>query len=534
MVKEEGGPDGGCSWWAGGEAAGMPPAGCVIIILETTDLGPNLDSVETYRFGGSSLTGRPLSTYSPFLIRATVSRTPSTATSNASLMVSSLDLGSAYETLGMSLITSSRILSTVSGGIARSTASMLTLRRRTSASGMYTECHRYCLYADAVWKNTGMHPATMESNTDRRVHESPGGCRQKPHDVAGGVALGASGGARARKQGARAGRLALRDDVIPDPDVHSNVRPRRAHERHEPLPPLAAHPVLPPEHVGVGPGVEVGRVRHGVVAAVQERGLEHKHRHVPAGRHGEEVVAPVRVHVVAPPEVPPRPAGDEEVVASPHAPPLGTRHEPLRQVHGRGVPGGVVVAPVVAGEVEAGVERDEHGVGHGRVVGEALVLPHPVVEDEVERELVRAVPPGLAGDDAVGAVGERPAEAGVAHEPAHVAPVVLGLAAVADDVSVEARRQVVHVDVPAPARVGAVGAMAHLLHLHRGAEHGELQVEEQGPCYHGEDGEEPQRRQRARRGLLHSLRSADCPARPNAAAFRCSFGQLQANQEALI
>uniref|UniRef100_K3XPR6 Uncharacterized protein n=1 Tax=Setaria italica TaxID=4555 RepID=K3XPR6_SETIT len=335
----------------------------------------------------------------------------------------------------------------------------------------------------------------MESNADpprarvpRRL-QAEACLLEKPHDVAGGVALGAAGGARARQQGARAGRLALRDDLIPDPDVHSNVRPRRADERHEPLPPLAAHPVLPPEHVGVGPGVEVGRVRHGVVAAVQERGLEHEHRHVPAGRHGEEVVAPVRVDVVAPPEVPARPAGDEEVVAPTHAPPLGTRHEPLRQVHGRGVP------------------------------------------DEVERELVRAVPPGLAGDDAVGAVGERPAEAGVADEPAHVAPVVLGLAAVADDVGVEARRQVVHVDVPAPARVGAVSTMAHLHHLHRGAEHGELQVEEQGPNYHGEGGEEPQRRQRVRRGLVHSLRSADCPARPSTTAFRCRFGQLP-NQEA--
>ncbi|PVH33284.1 hypothetical protein PAHAL_9G616600 [Panicum hallii] len=412
----------------------------------------------------------------------------------------------------MDLITSSRIRSTVAGGIDRSTASILTLRCRTSASGM---CHRYCLYADAVWKNTGMQPATMESNTDRR-----------PHDVAGDVALGADGGARAPQHGEGAGRVALRDDVIPDPDVHRNanvslpglspthrsVWPRRAHERHEPRPPLAAHPVLPPEHGG--PGVEVGRVQHGVVAAVQQR---------------VEVVAPVWVDVVAPLEVPPFPPGDEEVVAFPHSPPLGPRHEPLRQVHGRGVPGGVVVAPVVAGEVEAGVERDEHGVRHGGVVGQALVLLRPVVEDGVERELVRAVPPGFAGDDAVGAVGERLAEAGVADDPAHVPPVVLVLAAVADDVGVEARRQVVHVDVPPPARVGAASPIAHL-HLHRGAEHGELHVQEQGPCYHGEDGEELQRRQLVRRGLLRSLRS-DGPAPPSTAAFRCRFGQLP-NQEA--
>jgi hypothetical protein len=34
------------------------------------------------------------------------------------------------------------------------------------------------------------------------------------------VALGADGGARAPQHGEGAGRVALRDDVIPDPDVH--------------------------------------------------------------------------------------------------------------------------------------------------------------------------------------------------------------------------------------------------------------------------------------------------------------------------
>jgi len=352
------------------------------------------------------------------------------------------------------------------------------------------------------------------------------GLLEQPHDAGGGVALRAAEGASAPQHGAGAGRLALRDDVIPDPDAHRNVRPRRTHERHEPRPVLAAHPVLPPEHVGVRPWVEVGRVRHGEVAGVFQRGLQHEHGHVPATRHGEEVGAPVRVHVAAPPEVPPRSPGDEEVVAAPHAPPLGPCHEPLYQVHRRGVPGGVVVAPVIAGEVEAGVERDEHGGRHGGVVGQALVLLHPVVEDGVQRELVRPVPPSFARDGTavVGGGGEGTAEAGVADEAAHVPPVVLGLAAVADDVGVETRRQIVHVDVPPPARVGRE-AIPIVAHLHRAADHGEMYVEEEGPRRHAEDGEDPQPRQHVRRRLdPNSLHPDGAPARPSTAAgFACRF-----------
>ena len=40
-------------------------------------------------------------------------------------------------------------------------------------------CHLYWRYADRGWKNTGMQPATMASNVDRRDAESPGGWRQK-------------------------------------------------------------------------------------------------------------------------------------------------------------------------------------------------------------------------------------------------------------------------------------------------------------------------------------------------------------------
>jgi hypothetical protein len=34
------------------------------------------------------------------------------------------------------------------------------------------------VYAEPGWKNTGTQPASMASNADRRVYESPGGCRQ--------------------------------------------------------------------------------------------------------------------------------------------------------------------------------------------------------------------------------------------------------------------------------------------------------------------------------------------------------------------
>jgi hypothetical protein len=134
------------------------------------------------------------------------------------------------------------------------------------------------------------------------------------------------------------------------------------------------------------------------------------------------------------------------------------------------------------------------------------------VEDGVQRELVRVVPPSFASDDAVHAVvGERPAKAAVAQERAHVGPAAPGFAAVPDDVGVEARRQVVDVDVPPPARV----AVAHLF---RTADQREVQVQEEAPCYHGKDGEVPQRTRPL--GL-------DGPARPSTATgFPCGMGLL--------
>lgn len=42
----------------------------------------------------------------------------------------------------------------------------------------FGRCHPYCFFAEASSKNTGMHPAIMELNVDRRVGVSPGGWRQ--------------------------------------------------------------------------------------------------------------------------------------------------------------------------------------------------------------------------------------------------------------------------------------------------------------------------------------------------------------------
>uniref|UniRef100_A0A0E0EYN3 Uncharacterized protein n=1 Tax=Oryza meridionalis TaxID=40149 RepID=A0A0E0EYN3_9ORYZ len=105
----------------------------------------------------------------------TLSTMASTATSNASFIVSSLDDGCAYTTAGMSETTVSLIRSTAAGEIRRSRSSMLALRR-TSSSEM---CQVYWTYAVPGWKNTGMQPASMASNADLRVYESPCGWRQK-------------------------------------------------------------------------------------------------------------------------------------------------------------------------------------------------------------------------------------------------------------------------------------------------------------------------------------------------------------------
>jgi hypothetical protein len=164
--------------------------------------------------------------------------------------------------------------------------------------------------------------------------------------------------------------------------------------------------------------VEVGRVRHAHVAHVPRAGLEHEGRHVPRLREEEQAAAPLAA--VLAPEVPRDAAADEEVVPPAVRRPRWRRPEPADEVLGEGVAHVVAEPPQVPADVESRVVGHVDRGGAGGVGGEAAVLPHPVVEDDLEGELVRVVP-ARGREHAAGARQPR-AHAGAGDVPAHIGP----------------------------------------------------------------------------------------------------------------
>lgn len=170
-------------------------------------------------------------------------------------------------------------------------------------------------------------------------------------------------------------------------------------------------------------------------------------------------------------QVPGGAGGDEEVVVAAVALPdsggipVLEESEEVEAVLGAGV---VVVGVVeVAEGIEAGVVREEDGVGAAGVGGEAGVVEHAAVEDELEHEGVGAEPGaglvvGLVAEAVVGEVG---AEV--------VGERVVG--AVGEEVEVELWREVADVDPAAGAfRIGI------LLGVCEGEEEDEGESEDDG------------------------------------------------------
>lgn len=83
-------------------------------------------------------------------------------------------------------------------------------------------------------------------------------------------------------------------ELLDDLGAHglSAPEPRRAGECPKPAAVASAHPVLPPEHMGVGGRVQVGWERHAEVDALPRVGLDGEHRRVADRWVGEQCVAP--------------------------------------------------------------------------------------------------------------------------------------------------------------------------------------------------------------------------------------------------
>jgi len=110
--------------------------------------------------------------------------------------------------------------------------------------------------------------------------------------------------------------------------------------------------------------------------------------------------------------------------------------------------------------VESRVVGQEHGVGVGRVVGEAVPLQDAAVEEGLQKPRVGAVPRPAAWVSArpEPVVGERLAGRGRGGRRGRVGEREGVGPAVAEEVGVEARRQAADVDPPAYAWVRPVGA----------------------------------------------------------------------------
>jgi len=141
--------------------------------------------------------------------------------------------------------------------------------------------------------------------------------------------------------------------------------------------------------------VEVAWVRHGDVTRRPDVGLVGEHRHVAGLRLAEEVVAAPFVAAAGaglPPEHPRCLGGHHEVVAPAERRPRGLRRQPPQERLRRAVAYRGVEPAQVLVQLQRRVVRHVHRRRRCRVVGEALVPPHPVVEDHLQRVLVRAVP----------------------------------------------------------------------------------------------------------------------------------------------
>ena len=187
---------------------------------------------------------------------------------------------------------------------------------------------------------------------------------------------------------------ALVDDVVADGE--RAVGAARAGEREQPWAARGARRGLPRRHLARRRRVEVARVRHGEVAALPDVGLVGEHRHVAGLRPGEEAVAAAEgVAGAAPPEHPRGARGHHEVVAPAERRPRRLRRQPPEELPGRLVPLRGARPALVPVQLQRRVERHVHRRRRRHVAGEALVPPHPIVEDYLQRVLVRVIPASM-------------------------------------------------------------------------------------------------------------------------------------------
>ncbi|KAL8128980.1 hypothetical protein V2J09_018135 [Rumex salicifolius] len=154
------------------------------------------------------------------------------------------------------------------------------------------------------------------------------------------------------------------------------------------------------------------------------------------------------------------------MVPSSHVLPLRLRPEPPSKIHRASVHKREVRIPEIAADVEASVVGHKNRRRLGGITGQTLVALHPLMEDNLQRELVSPVPtsPGknlFPARFGIGEIHHGRSKAGIDYKPAHMDPFV-ERAAIAKQIGVEPPRNSLNVDVAAETGVGIEGGTLEL------------------------------------------------------------------------
>jgi len=80
------------------------------------------------------------------------------------------------------------------------------------------------------------------------------------------------------------------------------------------------------------------------------------------------------------------------MVSAPHFLPLGSVCEPLEKISTGGISVCEIREPEETANVKTGIKGDKDCRGEGGIVGQAGIFPHPVVENDLQQELVGGIP----------------------------------------------------------------------------------------------------------------------------------------------
>ncbi|RDY06867.1 hypothetical protein CR513_09093, partial [Mucuna pruriens] len=78
------------------------------------------------------------------------------------------------------------------------------------------------------------------------------------------------------------------------------------------------------------------------------------------------------------------------MVSTPHFLPLGSVSEPLKKISARGISVCEIREPKETADVKTSIKRDKNCRGQGGIVGQADIILHPVVKNDLQQELIMA------------------------------------------------------------------------------------------------------------------------------------------------